>query len=229
MFSMSSFVWLDLDSSINFGITFFGYFPLVICVFFYDYFRITRCFMLRSKTNSTLPQFEAPKILRPEADVPFCPPLVTSHSMGDICLLEQHLEDAKLMSEHYIRVIEMSNVNGSGHNEVRWRPRQEASLAPPCSTVRSLGNKCTVGEESICDIAGTFRRSPSDLTPGELCSPCPPSLRPCDGCYCNNYDLQNFKCQLLLPRGEILIRSPMFAQRAVTGLSDVSGRSFIRS
>ena len=123
----------------------------------------------------------------------------------------------------------MSNVNGSGHNEVRWRPRQEASLAPPCSTVRSLGNKCTVGEESICDIAGTFRRSPSDLTPGELCSPCPPSLRPCDGCYCNNYDLQNFKCQLLLPRGEILIRSPMFAQRAVTGLSDVSGRSFIRS
>jgi len=43
---MSSFVQLDLDSSVNFGIIFFGYFPLVSCVFFYDYFRITRCFML---------------------------------------------------------------------------------------------------------------------------------------------------------------------------------------
>jgi len=53
MFLVSNFVWLDLDSSINFGITFFGYFLLVISVFSYDYFRITRGFMLRSKTNST--------------------------------------------------------------------------------------------------------------------------------------------------------------------------------
>jgi len=54
MFSVSSFAWLDMNSSVNFWITFFGYFPFVISVFFYGYFRIIRCFMLRSKTNSTL-------------------------------------------------------------------------------------------------------------------------------------------------------------------------------
>jgi len=27
-----------------------------------------------------------------------------------------------------------------GHNEVRWRPGQEASLVPPCLNLRSLGN-----------------------------------------------------------------------------------------
>jgi len=30
-----------------------------------------------------------------------------------------------------------------GRNEVRWRPGQEASLAPPCSHLRSFGSKCT--------------------------------------------------------------------------------------
>ena len=55
MFSVSIFVRFDSDSSVSFWITFFDYFPLVISVFFYDYFRITRCFMLRSTTNSTKP------------------------------------------------------------------------------------------------------------------------------------------------------------------------------
>jgi len=29
-------------------------------------------------------------------------------------------------------------------NEVRWRPEQEASLAPPCSNLRSFGSKYTL-------------------------------------------------------------------------------------
>jgi len=33
-------------------------------------------------------------------------------------------------------------------------------------------------EESTCDIVGTFRRPRSELAPGELCPPCPSSLRP---------------------------------------------------
>jgi len=31
-----------------------------------------------------------------------------------------------------------------GRHDVRWRPGQEASLAPPCSNLRSFGSKCTV-------------------------------------------------------------------------------------
>jgi len=30
-----------------------------------------------------------------------------------------------------------------GRNDVRWRPRQEAIFAPPCSNLRSFGSKCT--------------------------------------------------------------------------------------
>jgi len=50
---MSIFVRLVLDSSVSFWITLLNYFPLVISVFFYDYFRVPKCFMLRSETNST--------------------------------------------------------------------------------------------------------------------------------------------------------------------------------
>jgi len=31
-----------------------------------------------------------------------------------------------------------------GRHEIRWRPGQEASLAPPCSNPRSFGSKCAV-------------------------------------------------------------------------------------
>jgi len=43
-----------------------------------------------------------------------------------------------------------------GRNEVRWRPGQEASLAPPCSNLSSFARKFT--DKSTCDIFGTFRR-----------------------------------------------------------------------
>jgi len=47
-----------------------------------------------------------------------------------------------------------------GQNEVRWRPGQEASLAPPWSNLRSFGtgSKCTAIKKCTCDIVGTFRR-----------------------------------------------------------------------
>jgi len=34
-------------------------------------------------------------------------------------------------------------------------------------------------EESSCDIVGTFCAPRCHSAPGELCSPCPQSLRPC--------------------------------------------------
>jgi len=43
--------------------------------------------------------------------------------------------------------------------------REEASLAPPCSNLRSLGSKGIAGDRSICDIFGTFWRPRSHSAP----------------------------------------------------------------
>ena len=64
-----------------------------------------------------------------------------------------------------------------GRNEVRWRPGQEASLAPPYSNLRPFGSKWTVWEESTCDIVWTFRRPRSPSAPGGLCPRCAPGLK----------------------------------------------------
>jgi len=65
-----------------------------------------------------------------------------------------------------------------GRNEVRWRPGQEASLAPPCSKLRSFGSKFTVLQKVLVTLLGLFGARRSDLALGELCPPCPLSLRP---------------------------------------------------
>ena len=78
-----------------------------------------------------------------------------------------------------------------GCNEVRWRPEQEASLAPPCSSLRSFGSIMYCFEKRTGDIFGTSRRPPlwfgvsrsdsaphNNSAPRELCPPCPPSLCP---------------------------------------------------
>ena len=36
-----------------------------------------------------------------------------------------------------------------GRNEIRWRPGQETSLAPPISDLRSIGSKCTVLKKNL--------------------------------------------------------------------------------
>jgi len=45
-----------------------------------------------------------------------------------------------------------------GCSEVRWRPRQETSLAPPCSNLKSFGSTLNLLYWSTCEILGTFRR-----------------------------------------------------------------------
>ena len=69
-----------------------------------------------------------------------------------------------------------------GRNEVRWRPGQEASLAPPCSNLRSFESKSTVLKKVLATLLGLFgarrshstppaviRRPYSDSVPGVLC------------------------------------------------------------
>ena len=78
-----------------------------------------------------------------------------------------------------------------GRNGVRWRPGQEASLAPLWSNLTSFGSTSTVLKEVLVTFLGLFsglrsRSSPpavilcprSDSAPGELCSPCPPRYLP---------------------------------------------------
>ena len=81
-----------------------------------------------------------------------------------------------------------------GRNEVRWRPGQEAVLAPPCSKLRSFGSECSVLKKVLVKLMGLFGASRShsaplaviwrphgDSTPGELRPACPPRYAPaCD-------------------------------------------------
>ena len=43
-----------------------------------------------------------------------------------------------------------------GRNEARWCPEQEASLAPPCSNLKSFGSKCTVLKKVLATLLGLF-------------------------------------------------------------------------
>jgi len=71
-----------------------------------------------------------------------------------------------------------------GRNDVRWRPGQEANLAPPFSNLKSFRKEMYCIEESTCDIIGTFQRpsqwfgSPIAIRRPENCAPIAPLLRP---------------------------------------------------
>jgi len=52
-----------------------------------------------------------------------------------------------------------------GRNEVRWRPQQEATMAPPCSNLRSFGNKCAVLKKVLVTLLGLFGGPRSDSAP----------------------------------------------------------------
>jgi len=65
-----------------------------------------------------------------------------------------------------------------GVTEVRWRPGQETSLAPPYSNLRPLGSKCTVLKKVLVhDVVGTFRCLPAIRRPGN-CAPFAPLVTP---------------------------------------------------
>jgi len=50
-----------------------------------------------------------------------------------------------------------------GRNEIRWRPGHEASLAPPCSNLRSFGSKCTVLKKVLVTLLGLFSAPPQSF------------------------------------------------------------------
>jgi len=55
-----------------------------------------------------------------------------------------------------------------GSNEVRWRPGQEASLAPACSNLWSFESKFTVLKKILVTLLGLFGDPSRDSAPGEL-------------------------------------------------------------
>jgi len=64
-----------------------------------------------------------------------------------------------------------------GRNEVRWHPGQEASLAPPCSNLRSFGSECTVLKKVFVTLTGLYGAPPQWFGARGIV---PPSLRPCN-------------------------------------------------
>ena len=57
-----------------------------------------------------------------------------------------------------------------GRNEVRWRPGQETSSAPPCSNLRSFGSNCTVFKKVLVRLFGLL----APLSARGIVPPCPP-------------------------------------------------------
>ena len=70
----------------------------------------------------------------------------------------------------YEGVASKLSVSEQGGNEARWRPGQEASLAPPMFEREAFRKQSYRIQRSTCDIVGAFRR------PGNCDLP---SLRPC--------------------------------------------------
>jgi len=64
-----------------------------------------------------------------------------------------------------------------GRNEVRWRPGQEASLAPSCSKLRSFGSKFTVLKKVPVTLLELFGVPRSESAPGN-CAPLAPLFTP---------------------------------------------------
>jgi len=60
----------------------------------------------------------------------------------------------------------LDGTNWQGRNEDGLRPGQEASLACPCSNLRSFGSKCTVWKKMLGTLLGLF------------CAPCSISAPP---------------------------------------------------
>jgi len=61
--------------------------------------------------------------------------------LGNLVLLTLQERIGQSVLLHYKQ--EDISQNLQRHNEVRWRPGQEASLAPPCSNLRFFGSKHT--------------------------------------------------------------------------------------
>jgi len=74
-----------------------------------------------------------------------------------------------IFGEHFIfyekggNVFQKGDVWSGGRKEVRWRPGQEASLAPRCSKLSSFGSKCTVLKKVFVTLLGLFGAPRSDL------------------------------------------------------------------
>jgi len=74
---------------------------------------------------------------------------------------QQHLVSnvLPLMGRYFCKQISpfwLDNRDVQGRNEFRWRPGQEASLAPPCSNLRSFGSKCTVLKKVLMSLLVLF-------------------------------------------------------------------------
>jgi len=72
----------------------------------------------------------------------------------------------------YCRGMQENRRNGQGEwhcsqgrNEVRWRPGQEASLAPACSNLRSFGSECTVLKKVLVTLLWLYCSLRSDSAP----------------------------------------------------------------
>ena len=94
----------------------------------------------------------------------------------------------KFVTAHFANLGDLDDISQldstssrQGPNEVRWRPGQEASLAPPRSNLSYFGSKCSVLKKVLVALLWLFvdpvviRHPHSDRAPGN-CAPLAPWL-----------------------------------------------------
>ena len=89
-------------------------------------------------------------------------------------------------------------------NEARWRPGQEACLAPPCLNLKFFGSKCTALKKVLVTLLGLFGAFMMIWRPGNCTSLALSLLLPCQACNCframtnNNFGTTSVATQQLL-------------------------------
>ena len=91
----------------------------------------------------------------------------TSHLYSTLPSLVKNKPALPLENEYFL-VLSTITTYEQGRSEVRWRPGQEASVAPPCVNLSSFGSKCTMLKKVLVTLLGLFGAR------GVV----PPSLRP---------------------------------------------------
>jgi len=97
-------------------------------------------------------------------DVPLC---LLAQLLNNFVTVEKFLKI--MVTKTYVSRRGVTWLDGARVKKLVWRPMFEPEI---------FWKQMHCIEESTCYIDGTFRRSHSDSVPGELCPPCPPSLRP---------------------------------------------------
>jgi len=91
-------------------------------------------------------------------------------------------QNFKMFIRSEVRIRITRTIPSQGRNQVRWRPGQEAILAPPCSNLKSFRSKCTVLMKVLVTMLGLLG-APIVIRRSGIVPPWPPRSTPVPSAY----------------------------------------------